>query len=185
MRRFLITGLPRSRTAWLAVAATHGEVVCHHEPKNNLPSWDAIFDTVWSGGGCVGISDHGLGFYLPEIIRRVAPRTLIVERPIAEVKASLARLGERPTNLCDLLLEALTYQHPLILRVRYSALANTAVVVACLRWLVPGAEIDAARIARLQGENIQADWNRAAELAAGADPAAFIPADVLARLRAS
>jgi hypothetical protein len=187
MTAFLITGLPRSRTAWMAVAATDGTAVCYHEPTMHLARWDDVFDEIWHGHGGfehVGISDHGLGFHLPEITRRQV-RTLIIDRPIAEVDASLARIGLGGSNFCDLLAEALAYRHSLIRRVPYAALADTDTVIACLDYLMPGAFIDPARIADLQGENIQADVHAAirAGMARADDLTAFLPGEALARLR--
>ena len=132
---FLITGLPRSRTAWMAEIATDGDMACHHEPMTWLNRWDDIFTRIWGvadGPRYMGISDHLLGFYLPEIMARSMPRTLIIERPIGEVRVSLERLGQRAEPFCTMLLAALAYAHPLILRVAYGDLRDTATVARCL-----------------------------------------------------
>ena len=55
-KRFFITGLPRSRTAWMAAFMTSGNAVCLHEPRN----WAAMWNH--DGAQHVGISDSGLGF---------------------------------------------------------------------------------------------------------------------------
>lgn len=161
---FLITGLPRSRTAWMAEASrVVDRVHCQHDPLAWLPTWDRVFDLCWAyrpGLEYAGVSDHGFGFHLPAIMQRTAPRTLIIERPIAEVEDSLRRLGMEPGNICALLAEALTFEHPQIRRVAYSDLTDTSVVLACLAWLTPGAERSAGRIDWLQGINIQADVER-------------------------
>lgn len=186
---FLVTGQPRSRTAWMAAAATDGRAICFHEPMATLKCWQDVFDTVWHGHGhsmrYVGISDHGLGFHLREILRRLPMPVLIIERPIAEVNASLAKLGLPASNFCDLLAESLAYDHPCIRRVAYDALANTSDVIDCMRHLMPGAFIDTRRLARYQLLHIEADTEKALRTAAerAADMAAFVPADVLARLR--
>lgn len=185
---FLIVGLPRSRTAWLSTAATAERTICFHEPTAWLDRWEDIFDKVWmerASRDYVGIADHGLGFHLPEIIRRAGPRTLIVERPIAEVDASLARMGLPPSNFCALLHKALAYQHTLIRRVSYASLQSTSVVVACLRWLAPGARFDAERIMELQAMNVQVDLDAALSNAARRVPDLhkLLPADVLAQVR--
>ena len=185
---YLITGLPRSRTAWMAAAATiEGRSYCHHEPLRWLDQWDDLFSVIWNGRTSLeylGVSDHGYGFFLPQIMDRRAPRTLIIERPVAEVEASLRALGLEPGNFCELLAQSLAYQHPRIRRVGYADLANTGVVVNCLEWLMPGLRINAARIEQMQAENIQADT--AAALRDARDRAGDIhnlmPADVLARL---
>lgn len=186
---FLITGLPRSRTAWFAAAAMNDQSVCYHEPLRRLSRWDDVFYAVWNGYGIryVGASDHALGFWLPEIMRREKPRTLIIERPIGEVNASLARIGFPPTNFCELLLEYLSFDHPAIMRVPYAALDDAETVMCCLRHLMPDAKISIVRIRELQTLNIQA--NIAASIASGFSRAheteKFFPADMLTRLRAT
>ena len=185
---FLIVGLPRSRTTWMAAAATiEGRSYCHHEPLRWLDRWDDLFTVIWNGRTSLeylGVSDHGFGFFLPQIMERRAPRTLVIERPIAEVEASLRAIGIEPGNFCALLSEALTYVHPRIRRVGYADLENTGVVVNCLEWLMPGLAIDRARIERMQGENIQADVEAVLQDVAARrnDMGNLLPADVLARL---
>lgn len=156
---FLITGLPRSRTAWMAAMASNDQSICIHEPLRYVRHWQDVFETVW-GLECAryaGASDHGLGFHLREILERISPRTLIIERPIAEVEASLARIGVPKSNVCDLLLETLNAcNHPLIMRVAYDDLALWSVVARCLRHLMPEARISSARIRTMQTLNIQA-----------------------------
>jgi hypothetical protein len=187
---FLIVGLPRSRTAWIAKAATvHPRSVCYHEPLRWLDRWDDLFTVIWNGrdhAEFVGVSDHGFGFFLPEIMQRRAPRTLIIERPIAEVEASLRHKGIEPGNFCQLLSESLVYEHPRIRRVAYADLENTGVVMNCLEWLMPGLSMDRGRIERLQGKNIQADIAEALKAATArrADIRALMPPDIIERLTA-
>lgn len=141
---FLITGLPRSRTAWLSVAATSAEAICHHEPGyGDLDSARRI----WSGDGryrLVGIADAGLGLHLAGILAEFAPRTLIVERPAGEVIASSrAYLGrsagpgwdEAMAEQMAALQSALAIDHPLIRRVAYADLHRIEVVRGALAWL--------------------------------------------------
>lgn len=61
---FIITGLPRSRTAWLAALFCNGNVICFHEPVNNFSSLKEMkefLDTL--PYEYVGISDSSIGFY--------------------------------------------------------------------------------------------------------------------------
>jgi hypothetical protein len=174
----------------MSVAAASGEgSLCFHEPTAWLDRWDDVFNAVWHDRKhhrYVGIADHGLGFHLPEIMRRADPRTLIIQRPVDEVNSSLARLGLPATNFCDLLRQALAYDHPRIMRVPYAALADSWVVLDCLRWLMPEEVINRSQIARLQARNIQAGPNAIPQaMARSAEMANFIPADVLKRLRVS
>jgi len=186
---FLITGLPRSRTAWLAAAAMNDHSICYHEPLQYFDRWDDVFTRIWgvrpdNGVRYIGVSDHALGFHLAAIMRRAAPRTLIVERPIADVKVSLARCGLQGTNFCALLQEALAFKHPNILRVSFAALESSDVVARCLAHLMPSAVISRARIEALQPLNIQANVALSLQAAAAraGDVGALLGADVVARL---
>lgn len=146
MKRFLITGLPRSRTAWLSVAATTGMSICHHEPGDGeLQSVEEIWGQEVSAA-YVGIADAGAGLHLAQILETWAPRTLIVERPVHEVCASAtAFVGDRvaldPERMRSALVRlkaALSIDSPLIMRVPFAALNSEAVVRDCLGWLIPG-----------------------------------------------
>lgn len=150
-QRFFITGLPRSRTAWWAVATG-----AEHEPTA-LRSVPAILER-WRGG----ISDSGLGMHLPRVLNEAAPKTLVINRPVAAVEASLRwYLGESAAMDWDHLrtrlraLESvLTYEHPLIKRVDYAELNLIEVVRECLDWLeAPEPE----RLGQLMHMNVQSD----------------------------
>jgi hypothetical protein len=184
---YLITGLPRSRTAWMAAAATTDQSICWHEPLPRLSRWEDIFETIWrrSRHRYVGISDSALGFHLPEIIARAAPRVLVIERDITEVEASGAAIGIVAPKYLTLLKAALGYVHPLIERVPYADLADDRVVAACLRHLMPKAVIHMDRIKALQGFNIQADLKHVKRHAPHADLSALLGADIAAQLRAA
>src|SRR5215472_13650222 len=85
LSRFLISGLPRSRSAWFAVAT--GAL---HEPISR----EGYRDFVWPAG--TGVADSGAGLWLAEIMDDFAPRVLIVERNVDEVIESIRRyVGSR------------------------------------------------------------------------------------------
>lgn len=86
---FFITGLPRSRTAWLANFFTWGNAFCHHdllrlgcsvpELSKNLEATRAEF---------VGDSDSALLLLAPEIVKAwPAARWVLVLRPVEEAVA--------------------------------------------------------------------------------------------------
>lgn len=183
---FLITGLPRSRTAWLAVAATNDQSICFHEPTAWLDRWADVFAGVWGAhwSRYVGVSDSIMGFHLPEIIERCHPRILIIERDPVEVEASLRKLDILPTNYCSLLTEALRHEHSSILRVRFQSLSDSRIVVRALRHLMPDAWISVERIEQLQRMNIQTDMGLVGGIAKerSGDVAAMLGADIAARL---
>lgn len=61
---FFITGLPRSRTAWLANLFTTADILCHHEPIQHFQK--LIRD---NPGGRTGFSDSTLAFYFDLIVK--------------------------------------------------------------------------------------------------------------------
>ncbi len=150
MSRFLICGLPRSRTAWFACATG-----AYHEPISlHGPGW--ISD--WQDGE--GVSDSGAAPYLPFILKTIKPRTLIVERPRAEVVTSLVRyfgraeLEDQIDALLDGHIRGLATESDLIRRVPFADLHSLEVVEAALAWL----EVKPPRnLAQLNHFNIQAD----------------------------
>lgn len=144
MGAFLIVGLPRSRTAWLAVAT--GAL---HEPRHH--------DIPWEGG----ISDSRLSAQLPQIFAAFEPRTLIVERSPSDVMLSFKNyVGNMRCDwkavelLLRRYLNGLDFQHPQIKRVRFEQLDNINTVRASLDWLgVP----EPANLSQLMHMNIQSD----------------------------
>lgn len=81
MKNYLITGLPRSRTAWFAEF-----MGCDHEPTFHM---DTVDDIAAYFAKNRGASDHGLGFFVKHIVEDLGIRTLIVERSIEDVIKSL------------------------------------------------------------------------------------------------
>ena len=122
---FLITGKPRSRTAWFAVAT--GAL---HEPARLPP--------IWTGG----VSDSRASLHLAEIYSRFEPRTLIIERPKFDVLTSAIRYTDgmpgdwrAVQSMLGAMEARLAFQHPAIKRVAYDDLNDIAVVRDCLEWL--------------------------------------------------
>lgn len=89
---FLITGLPRSRTAWLSVAATGPKSICHHEPVSDHATY-ADFCTLLSDDRFehVGVSDSALVLQIGRLIRDHDMRVLIVVRHPSDVGISVRR----------------------------------------------------------------------------------------------
>jgi len=114
---YFITGLHRSRTAWMAAYLD-----CIHEPikyMNQLSDLDMYFDKYG------GISDSSLSFWIDDIISIYEPKTVIIERDIDDVKQSLKRLfpGIPDNPLMEKLKEKMdSVESPLILRVKYEEL---------------------------------------------------------------
>lgn len=92
MRRgvFMITGLPRSRTAWMANFFTAGKSFCFHEALT-LGNLDEVFGGV--NKAYVGNSDSGIPFFADknnEIYS--SARHVLIKRKKEEVAKSLQRL---------------------------------------------------------------------------------------------
>lgn len=154
-KHFLITGLPRSRTAWMAAFMSYGSTVCLHEPRN----WESVFDS--DGPKFVGISDSGLGFQLDRILYEYACPALIIDRPLADVEASLKALdtGLPKTNFCELLKNKLS-EFPAstqVMRVPYAALNDMRVMQKIFFHLTPGEPFDEGRFHSMKDMNIQCD----------------------------
>ncbi len=165
--KFLITGLPRSRTAWLAVAATRANVICHHEPSAWLKDPDDLTRLWNEPNHVVGISDSALGIILPELLQAHGPRTLIVKRSPEAVRSSVAAylaagglsvadadLSRRLARLGSVL--ASCENSPLVRVVEFESLRHIETVKSVLSWLTPGAPLPGL-LGQLMHMNVQSD----------------------------
>ena len=88
---FFITGLPRSRTAWMAAFLTEGNVFCHHEFLNRCLTREAFYTGMRRNGCRIGNSDPGL--VITDFQSRFpAAKTLIIRRPRDDAFASIAAM---------------------------------------------------------------------------------------------
>lgn len=148
MQPFLICGLPRSRTAWWSVATSTAISACTHEPLKHCRSFDDL-RRYWDRPSFqfVGISDSGLAYQIGRILSEIEPRTLLIERPMADVEASLLRYFG-PVEVDRLALRRqldemerhlrVVRRHHLVKTVPYDGLSDRNVVQACFDWLMPG-----------------------------------------------
>lgn len=83
MNPFFITGLPRSRTAWLANFFTYGPAFCGHDLLKSCRSLDMLEATLESfGTPFAGDSDSGLLVVADAVYRRwPEAKWIIVDRP--------------------------------------------------------------------------------------------------------
>ena len=100
-QHFFITGLPRSRTAWLANFFTYGKSVCWHDASRRDMNARGVIDCFRDAGGAadyVGDADSGLPFLGLELARYLPEaRWLIVRRDITQARESFAKFfRERP-----------------------------------------------------------------------------------------
>lgn len=149
---FLVTGMPRSMTAWLSVFLTTGTSLCYHEPTwkiSDIKQLRSLYESQFYK--FVGIADHALGFFLPEILQSLRPRTVVVWRDPKEVQDSLAKIGLPRTNFVDLLAEAIApfHNHPLVLWVPFEALNEKRTAQKIFWHLMPGEPFDEPRYEEL------------------------------------
>lgn len=152
--RWLVTGLPRSRTAWFALATG-----AKHEPISHL----GYRKFRWADG--TGVSDSGAALYLRDIVREVSPRTLIVERPVGEVITSFLAYAQGvdvnrmvlARSLHSMREQLAKVESPLIKRVAYRDLDDLTVMRACMAWL----GVDPPNLEDLMHFNVQSQlsWN--------------------------
>jgi hypothetical protein len=164
---FWITGLPRSRTAWFSVAMRGPRSHCFHELTADASSFEEM-TALWlvgEPGQHRGNSDSACGFHAERILTVIRPRTLVIERPVGEVIASLSSLFERDMRsvapMLERLQDSLNFEHPLIKRVRFADLNDRDALIEAAEWLVPG---HGERAAGLMDLNIQVTKSRAQEL---------------------
>lgn len=159
MSRFFITGPPRSRTAWFAVAASSERGICLHEPSARLNSYDELA-ALWQPN--MGISDSALAMFTGQILADFSPRTLIVERDIDQVVASFERVtGSPASNQTRARLEQCRFQlsrwkhHHLVRTVKFESLRDVHILKSVFAWLVPYKPL--AEIQQLAHMNIQSE----------------------------
>jgi hypothetical protein len=157
MTPFVVLGLPRSRTAWLARFLSYGGRVCRHEPSVAWRGLEDLRDFLATGEGA---ADSMLTLLWPHL-RELAPeaRIVAVRRSRAQVAASIERMGLAvPQRLLRRLSGALweIEQQPDVLRVCFDRLGDEhtcrKVFEHCL-----GLPFDRAWWERWRHVNVQAD----------------------------
>jgi len=103
-RLFFVTGLPRSRTAWLSQFFNHGTVACLHEPTTRCGSMKEVRELMESQQplGWVGAADPNIGLFAEEWLAEFGHDAPIVAiaRPAQHCVISGQRaFGGRPADL--------------------------------------------------------------------------------------
>ncbi len=187
--KFFVTGLPRSRTAWMSAFLTTGETLCYHEPSCHIAKIEDIstfFDSTFYKH--IGVSESSLGFFIEWILENIKPRTLIIERDIAEVKESMRQIGLPMDRFyfCELLQETLSQfrDHPLVKVVHFNSLVHKRVMQDVYWHLMPGCAFDEERWAQFNGMSIEGIPHAMLEKARKyADNLALLYADINGVLR--
>jgi hypothetical protein len=163
---FLITGLPRSRTAWLSVFMTTGSSICYHDAIAAIAEIEEcakLFKSEFYK--FVGVADCGFVFFLDWILENIKPRTLIVERDPAEVTESLVQLGLPRSNIAQIMhAELIKFRtHPLVMWAPFESLERKRVIQKAFWHLMPGEAFDDARYEHLAKMRIETDVKRTFE----------------------
>lgn len=165
---FLILGLPRSRTAWLSVFLTYGNIVCHHElvGKHGI---DALWSEMQYGDGEFrGNADTLAALYLDEIIQAMPDiRLVVVQRKPSEVVDSMRAKGffaseQAIEKLSPYIVKAANL--PGTLNVRFEALSEEATLRELQEHIAPGEPWHPWRFEALRDLNVQMSMNALNEI---------------------
>lgn len=139
---FIVLGLPRSGTTWLANWLTTGQSLCLHDPFNRLPEhWPR--DARRLGVSCTG------AYLLPGWLERQSCPVAVIERDEADCEASAQRMG---LSVCGLRerLQAVEGR-----RWRFDDLWNETKARELWAFLLPGIEFDALRYRLLREMRVE------------------------------
>jgi hypothetical protein len=89
---FVITGMPRMRSAWFAAYLTQGDVLCYHEAIHSEETLQT------AGYSHVGTADSGYILSPDWIEAAPAHKLVIVHRPVDDVVRSLKGIGQSDTR---------------------------------------------------------------------------------------
>lgn len=169
---FIILGLPRSRTAWLAHFLSYGEWLCLHEEARHWRSMEDI--KVLAAMPCLGLCETSIA----QFWRLIPPgwKVVIVRRPPVEVEASLAKLGcnmslVRPWLVRqDQKLSQLAVRRPNVVQVQYDEILLESTCKAIFEYCL-AKPFDRQWYSRLAHVNIQCDFPRLARYVSAYQPA--------------
>jgi len=157
--KFLITGLPRSRTAWLSALFSTDNVLCWHEPLSKLGSYEAVksmLDNI-RGYSHVGISDSSVGFNPIFYIDYFSEYPIVViKRPREEVVISLVRclgVSKREANKkVDASFEGLKYitSTRWVMEIEFQALNDSKIVGNIWDYVTRGLPFDILKCEQFQ-----------------------------------
>lgn len=90
--KFVITGLPRTRSAWFSAYLTQGDTYCHHEATFHNSSMDIpMFANV-------GNSDSGYVLCKDWVENLGEHKVVVVHRSVDDVQSSLDKIGQTDTR---------------------------------------------------------------------------------------
>ena len=172
MSNFFITGLPRSRTSWMANFFTYQNSYCFHEISNNHPHSFGIRDELMNKiQEYKGVSDCLLPYYFEPLADTLENSILvIIERDFHEVFSSLNNwYKDNNLNIKNSLLKnlkeldkrltAMKERYPHLL-VKFEDLDDISVMEEMWYHCVPGIRFDSDRWQMLNNFKIEPEYNK-------------------------
>ncbi|MCK5604799.1 hypothetical protein KAR91_23115 [Candidatus Pacearchaeota archaeon] len=163
MKSFFITGLPRTRTAWLANFLTYDDSFCFHEviKEFKVEDWKGLFESM--GKEYVGNSDSGIPFLVDQI-KAAFPQAkwVLIERDGSEAWRSLSKVI--PWDLRKIVDKGVELTVPRLhqiklacnpLIVKYQDLGNREVCKEIWNYCIPGISFNDKRWQMLDRLNVQ------------------------------
>lgn len=161
MSLFFITGLPRTRTAWLANLLSHGsESFCHHDGLKSVKPKELVHSLRESDFLYAGDSDSALLLHIEEIIRLVPDaKWVLLYRPTwdsyysfhTHFKGKYPGTPKDPQQLWDVFQHAQAYFEraenilPHALRVKFEDLFQQETVEGIWKHCLPSIEFPVER----------------------------------------
>jgi hypothetical protein len=140
---FIVLGLPRSGTTWLANWLTTDTTVCLHDPFRLLPEqWPR-------DGRTFGVSCTG-GYLMPKWLDAQTCPVAVIERDPADCDASLARMGMGSVGVLAPELNRVRAR-----RWRFADLWNETSARDLWAFLLPNVRFDAVRYRLLRDMQVQ------------------------------
>jgi hypothetical protein len=149
MRRFFLTGFPRSRTAWLANLFTTGEILCWHDALLRCHTASDLV-TLFGKGRFVGDSDSALMLFYDDVAAMYpgAPWVLVERDADEAFQSMVTKFGSDISKGGWPLVVAAMQRMPSnesMLRVRYEELDDVAVIRGIWNHCMPSVKFDERR----------------------------------------
>jgi hypothetical protein len=159
-RRFFVTGLPRSRTAWFANLFSTGDVLCHHDA---LLECDRVTDlpSILGRRAIVGDSDSGLLLFYSDVAAMYpgAPWVVIRRDPDEAFRSLVEHFGTDVSNggwpILTAALQTIPAGNSSILSVSYDELGDVSIIRKIWNHCIPTVPFDAERWVLLRDLKIE------------------------------
>lgn len=156
---FVIFGLPRSRTAWLATWLSYSGLKVGHDLGPRADTVQGFLDSLWplAGTAETGAQDAH------RLLRTAMPdaKFVVIKRPVPEVEASLVKFGLREP---DLKRRSAVLDEIDALHIPYSALSDVRTCAMLWEYLYPAIPFDFAWWRAFDQQNVQINLKQQVEM---------------------